>query len=137
MPLRGPGQSSAFALTRPGRVYLIALGAVSVGAAMPFYLRVHHVDRGWLSFALLAAATTFAQIFPVKSPQNVVYQTSIVFLFAASLVLRPELLVLIPLVQTLPEWLRERYPLPIEMSNVANYTLSALAAWGTADLIRF
>ena len=91
------------------------------------------VHNGWISFALLAAATTFAQMFPVKSPQNVVYQTSIVFLFAASLVLRPKLLVLIPLVMTLPEWVRERYPLPIEMSNIANYTLSALAAWGTAD----
>ena len=137
MPLRGPGQASSFALTRPGRLYLLALGAASVGAAMPFYLRVHDIQHGWISFALLAAATTFAQMFPVKSPQNVVYQTSIVFLFAASLVLRPELLVLIPLVQTVPEWLRERYPLPIEVSNIANYTLSALAAWGTADLIRF
>ncbi len=137
MPLRGSGQASSFALTRAGRLYLLVLGAVTVGAAMPFYLRVHGIHSGWVSFGLLAAAATFAQIFPVKSPQNVVYQTSIVFLFAASLVLRPELLVLIPLVQTLPEWLRERYPLPIEISNVANYTLSALAAWGTADLIRF
>lgn len=116
---------------------MLALGAVTLGAAMPFYLHVRDVNHAWISFALLAAATTFAQMFPVKSPQNVVYQTSIVFLFAASLVLRPELLVLIPLVQTVPEWLRERYPLPIEISNVANYTLSALAAWGTADLIRF
>ena len=116
---------------------MLALAAVTLGAAGPFYLRVHDVNRTWISFAILAAATTFAQMFPVKSPQNVVYQTSIVFLFAASLVLRPELLVLIPLVQTIPEWLRERYPLPIEISNVANYTLSALAAWGMADLIRF
>lgn len=116
---------------------MLALGAVTLGAAAPFYLRVHDVNRSWISLVLLAAATTFAQMFPVKSPQNVVYQTSIVFLLAASLVLRPELLVLIPLLQTIPEWLRERYPLPIEASNVANYTLSALAAWGTADLIRF
>ena len=116
---------------------MLGLAAVTLGAAGPFYLRVHDVNRTWISFAILATATTFAQMFPVKSPQNVVYQTSIVFLFAASLVLRPELLVLIPLVQTIPEWMRERYPLPIEISNVANYTLSALAAWGMADLIRF
>ncbi|HSX22803.1 MAG TPA: diguanylate cyclase [Gaiellaceae bacterium] len=136
MPFRGSGQASPFALTRAGRVYLLVLGAVTVGAGMPFYLRAHDIHSGWVSFAILAAVTTFAQMFPVKSPQNVVYQTSIVFLFAASLLLRPELLVLIPLVQTLPEWVRQRYPLPIEISNVANYTLSALAAWGTADLIR-
>src|SRR5690242_15854061 len=104
------------ALTRAGRLYLIVLGSISVAAAAPFYLRVHDVRNGWISFAILAAATTFAQVFPVKSPQNVVYQTSIVFLFAAALVLQPELLVLIPLVQTVPEWIREKYPLPIEIS---------------------
>src|SRR5438067_1426811 len=135
--MRPSGQSSSFALTRAGRLYLLGLCALTVGAAAPFYVRVHQVDHAWTSFVLLAVAATFAQTFPVKSPQNVVYQTSIVFLFAASLVLRPELLVLIPLVMTIPEWLRERYPLPIEISNVANYTLSALAAWGTADLVRF
>ena len=132
-----PGQPAPLALTRAGRAHVLVLGAVTVGAAMPFYLRVGGVHNGWISFALLATATTFAQVFPVKSPQNVVYQTSIVFLFAATLVLRPELLVLIPLVMTLPRGVRERYPLPIEMSNIANYTLSALAAWGTADLIRY
>src|SRR5712692_5089716 len=104
MAPRPPGQPSPLALTRAGRVYLLVLGAVSLGAAAPFYIRVGTVHNGWISFALLAAATTFAQMFPVKSPQNVVYQTSIVFLFAASLALRPELLVLIPLVQTVPEW---------------------------------
>src|SRR5260221_12298249 len=98
MPLRAPGQASSFALTRQGRLYQLALAAVPLGAATQFYLRVHGIHSGYVTFALLAAATTFAQMFPVKSPQNVVYQTSIVFLFAASLVLRPELLVLIPLV---------------------------------------
>jgi diguanylate cyclase (GGDEF)-like protein/putative nucleotidyltransferase with HDIG domain len=123
-------------LTVSARLYLLALGAVTLGAAIPFYLRTPDVHGGWISFAVLAAATTVTQMFPVKSPRNVIYQTSIVFLLAASLVLRPELLVLIPLVQTVPEWLKERYPWPMEASNVANYTLSALAAWGAADLTR-
>ena len=42
---------------------------------------------------------------------------------------------LIPLVQTVPEWLKERYPWPIQVFNVSNYTLDALAAWGAAALI--
>jgi diguanylate cyclase (GGDEF)-like protein/putative nucleotidyltransferase with HDIG domain len=136
MALRPSRPMSSFALTGAARLYLLALGAASIAAAMPFYLRVPHVHNGWISFVVLAVATTVTQMFPVKSPRNVIYQTSIVFLFAASLVLRPELLVLIPLVQTVPEWLKERYPWPMEGSNVANYTLSALAAWGTADVIR-
>ena len=63
------------------------------------------------------------------------YHTSVVFLIAAALLLPPELIVLIPLVQTVPEWLKERYPWPIQGFNICNYTLNALAAWGVADLI--
>ena len=74
-------------------------------------------------------------MFPVKSPRNQMYHTSVVFLVAAALLLPPELIVLIPLVQTVPEWLKERYPWPIQGFNISNYTLDALAAWGVADLV--
>ena len=60
------------------------------------------------------------------------YHTSIVFIVAAALLLPPELLVLIPLVQTIPEWLKERSAWPIQGFNISNYTLDALAAWGAA-----
>ena len=63
------------------------------------------------------------------------YHTSVVFLVAAALLLPPELIVLIPLVQTIPEWLKERYPWPIQVFNISNYTLDALAAWGVSTLI--
>jgi diguanylate cyclase (GGDEF)-like protein/putative nucleotidyltransferase with HDIG domain len=58
-----------------------------------------------------------------------------VFLVAAALLLPPELLVLIPLVQTVPEWLKERTPWPIQGFNISNYTLDSLAAWGAAKLV--
>ena len=89
-----------------------------------------------MTFFVLAAAATVAQIFPVKSPRNMMYHTSVVFLVAAALLLPPELIVLIPLVQTVPEWLKERYPWPIQGFNISNYTLNALAAWGAAELIQ-
>jgi len=54
---------------------------------------------------------------------------------AAALLLPPELIVLIPLVQTVPEWLKERYPWFIQGFNICNYTLDALAAWGVFDLV--
>jgi diguanylate cyclase (GGDEF)-like protein/putative nucleotidyltransferase with HDIG domain len=63
------------------------------------------------------------------------YHTSVVFLVAAALLLPPELIVLIPLVQSVPEWLKERYPWPIAGFNISNYTLDSLAAWGTAYLV--
>ena len=64
------------------------------------------------------------------------YHTSVVFLVAAALLLPPQLLVLIPLVQTVPEWLKERYPWPIQGFNMSNYTLNALGAWGAANLVQ-
>ena len=93
---------------------------------------IHH---GWATFAVLAAAATVAHTFPVKSPPNAMYHTSVVFLVAAALLLPPELLVLIPLVQTVPEWLKERTPWPIQGFNISNYTLDSLAAWGAARLV--
>ena len=122
-------------LPRAARIYLGVLGLVTLAAAGDFYLRAADVRHGWPTFMVLAAAATLAQIFPVKSPRNQMYHTSVVFLVAAALLLPPELIVLIPLVQTVPEWLKERYPWPIQGFNISNYTLDSLAAWGVADLI--
>ena len=109
----------------------------TLAAAGRFYIKVPTItDKSdWIAFAILATAATVATMFPIKSPRNMMYHTSIVFLVAAALLLPPELLVLIPLVQTIPEWLKERYPWPIQVFNVSNYTLDALAAWGAAALI--
>src|SRR5262249_15024876 len=122
-------------LPRGARIYLVALGLVTIAAAGRFYLRVPDITGGWATFVVLATAATITQLFPVKSPRNMMYHTSVVFLVAAALLLPPELIVLIPLVQTVPEWLKERYPWPIQGFNISNYTLDSLAAWGMANLI--
>jgi diguanylate cyclase (GGDEF)-like protein/putative nucleotidyltransferase with HDIG domain len=122
-------------LPRPARIYLVLLGTATIAAAGSFYLRVPSIRHHWGAFAILAAAATLAQVFPVKSPRNLMYHTSVVFLVAAALLLPPELIVLIPLAQTVPEWLKERYPWPIQVFNVSNYTMNALAAWSVAHVI--
>src|SRR5437879_672663 len=122
-------------LPRKARVYLAFLALLTVASAGTFYLRAPEIRNGWATFVVLAAAASVAQIFPVKSPRNAMYHTSVVFLVAAALLLPPELIVLIPLVQTVPEWLKERTPWPIQGFNVSNYTLNSLAAWGAARLI--
>ena len=103
---------------------------MTLAAAGKFYLNAPNIHHDWMTFVVLAAAATVAQVFPVKSPRNLMYHTSVVFLVAAALLLPPELIVLIPLVQTIPEWLKERYPWPIQVFNISNYTLDGLAAWG-------
>ena len=122
-------------LPRAARIYLTILALVTVAAAGKFYVGAPNVTHGWLTFVVLAVAATLAHTFPVKSPRNQMYHTSVVFLVAAALLLPPELIVLIPLVQTVPEWLKERYPWPIQGFNISNYTLDSLAAWGVADLV--
>jgi diguanylate cyclase (GGDEF)-like protein/putative nucleotidyltransferase with HDIG domain len=122
-------------LPRKARVYLGFLALATIAAAGKFYVNAPNIRHGWAAFAVLAAAATVAHTFPVKSPANAMYHTSVVFLVAAALLLPPELIVLIPLVQTVPEWLKERTPWPIQGFNIGNYTLSALAAWGTAQLM--
>jgi diguanylate cyclase (GGDEF)-like protein/putative nucleotidyltransferase with HDIG domain len=128
-PVRGTG------LPRAAKIYLAVLGVITVAAAGKFYLGAPDIHRGWAEFVALAAAATLAHTFPVKSARNAQYHTSVLFLVAAALLLPPELLVLVPLVQTIPEWLKERTPWPIQGFNIANYTLNALAAWGVANLI--
>jgi diguanylate cyclase (GGDEF)-like protein/putative nucleotidyltransferase with HDIG domain len=122
-------------LPRVAQIYLTVLAIASVAAAGKFYVGAPNVKHGWFTFVVLAIAATLAHTFPVKSPRNQMYHTSVVFLVAAALLLPPELIVLIPLVQTVPEWLKERYPWPIQGFNISNYTLDSLAAWGVADLV--
>ncbi|HEY2374305.1 MAG TPA: diguanylate cyclase [Gaiellaceae bacterium] len=128
-PVRGNG------LPRAAKIYLAVLGVLTVAAAGKFYVGAADVHHDWAEFVALAAAATLAHTFPVKSPRNAQYHTSVLFLVAAALLLPPELLVLVPLVQTIPEWLKERTPWSIQGFNIANYTLNALAAWGMAHLI--
>jgi diguanylate cyclase (GGDEF)-like protein/putative nucleotidyltransferase with HDIG domain len=122
-------------LPRIARIYLAFIAVATLAAAGKFYLNAPNIRHDWAAFAALAAAATIAHTFPVKSPRNAMYHTSVVFLLAAALLLPPELIVLIPLVQTVPEWLKERNPWPIQGFNIANYTLDSLAAWGVAHLV--
>src|SRR5581483_3447340 len=122
-------------LPRAAKIYLAVLGAITIAAAGKFYVHAPDIHRDWAKFVALAAAATLAHTFPVKSPRNAQYHTSVVFLVAAALLLPPELLVLIPLVQTIPEWLKERTPWPIQAFNVCNYTLDSLAAYGAHRLV--
>jgi diguanylate cyclase (GGDEF)-like protein/putative nucleotidyltransferase with HDIG domain len=116
-------------------LYVSLLIAVAAAAAGGVYLDASVDGHAWPTFVALAAAATIAQTFPVKSPRNITYHTSVVFLVAAALLLPPQMLVLIALLQTIPEWLKERYAWSTQGFQVANYTLAALAAWAAASLI--
>jgi diguanylate cyclase (GGDEF)-like protein len=95
------------------------LGAASTGAPRA---------GDWTTFFALSAAAAVAQLFGVRTTNNQSYHLAIGFVVAGALLLPPELLALLCVVQHAAEWFKERYPLTMQSFNVANYTLSGLAA---------
>jgi diguanylate cyclase (GGDEF)-like protein len=114
--------------------YLLVIGATAIAAATLALSQFGPEAGDWTTFAALAVAAALAQLFVVRTPRNQSYQTTMVFVVAAALVLPPELVALVPVVAYVPEWVRERYRWPVPTFNIFNYTLSALAA---AAVMRF
>jgi diguanylate cyclase (GGDEF)-like protein/putative nucleotidyltransferase with HDIG domain len=86
-------------------------------------------------FVVLGVAVALAQLFVVVTPVNQSYHTTAVFLIPAALLLPPELVVLLPIIQHVPDWLKRRLPFHIQTFNIANYTLATMGAWGVAHEI--
>jgi hypothetical protein len=115
--------------------YLTVVALAAVGAAVPALLGFGHATGHWGTFAGLAAGAALAQLLLVEVGRNHGFPVALVFVVAAALLLPPELVALMGLAQHLPDLLRRRYPGYIQVFNVSNYTLNALAAWATARLL--
>src|SRR5947208_12936187 len=123
-------------LSPRAKAYFAVLAAATAVAAIPPIARLDIHTHGWPTFLALAACAGIAQLFGVTTIRDHSYQTSIVFLIAAALLLPPELVALMGVVQHIPEWLRTRLAWYIQTFNICNYTLDALAAWWAARLLR-
>ncbi|HZS30916.1 MAG TPA: HD-GYP domain-containing protein [Gaiellaceae bacterium] len=103
-----------------------------VAAGIPVAL-VALNDVHWARFALLAVAASVAQLASVRmSSSRRTFHPAIVFVIAGALVLPPQELILMCVLQHLPEWLKQRYRWYVQPFNVANYVFAALAAWEAA-----
>ncbi len=123
-------------LSRGAKLYLAAVGVATIVAALPPLSRLSPDTEGWATFLVLATCAAVAQLFVVRTPRDQSYHTTIVFLIPAALLLPPELVVLMGVVQHIPEWLKVRYPWYIQSFNICNYTLNGLAAWGAVWMVR-
>ena len=103
------------------------VAAAVVAAAATSTVSYDHVD--WPIFGAVLAGGALAQVFATHTAGNQVFHTGIAFSVAAALVLPPELVVVVCVLQHVPEWLRQRYPWFIQGFNIANVVLSGLAAW--------
>jgi hypothetical protein len=130
------GKATRPGLPGPARLYLVAVGlAVAVAAAFLPNTSATPEAHGLGTFAVLATCAAVAQLFVVRIGGNQLYHVAIAFVVAAALLLPPALVALMCVVQHVPDWIKERYPWYIQTFNIGNFTLNALAAWGTARLI--
>jgi diguanylate cyclase (GGDEF)-like protein/putative nucleotidyltransferase with HDIG domain len=116
---------------RSGRatVYFFFVALAAAIAAVPLLTNLRVGTSGWVTFAILGSAAALAQLFVVRTPRNQSYHTTIVFLIPAVMLLPPELVALLGLVQHVPEWLKNRNAWYSQTFNICNYTLANLAAW--------
>jgi putative nucleotidyltransferase with HDIG domain len=130
--LRGP---QVGALTQAAWLYWTAIVAP---AALGIGLAANHVEAiDWRRFAALAALASASQLLSFHLNRRRVFHPGILFVVAGALLLSPELMILLVVVQCLPDWLKQRYPWYIQTFNIANYVMSGLAAWAVGQAIGF
>jgi diguanylate cyclase (GGDEF)-like protein/putative nucleotidyltransferase with HDIG domain len=125
----------ASALPRGAWVYFAAVVVATLGVAVPLISDIQDDTKGWTAFLVLSTCAAVAQLFVVRTTRDQSYHTSTAFLLAGALLLPPHLVVLMGVVQHIPEWLKHRYAWYIQTFNICNYTLNGLAAWGVARLV--
>jgi diguanylate cyclase (GGDEF)-like protein len=114
--------------------FLLVAGLAVAGTVVA--LLEPHGTRDWGAFLGLAAGAAVAQLFVVRSSSDQSYHLAITFVAAAAYLLPPELVVLLCVVQHVPEWVRERYHPFIQLFNISNYAVDALATWLVFDVLR-
>lgn len=113
------------------------LAAVYAAAALAVLVTLPvSVDRGTLTLALvLGVLAAVGQLFVVITPRNQSYHVTPGLVVAGAILLPVPLVAAIVVAQHLPEWVKERYPWFIQVFNMANYTLGAVAAAVVYDAV--
>src|SRR3954469_16179406 len=125
----GPHHHADKKLPLRATIYFSLIAAVATSISIPLLTHLRVGTHGWPTFIILGSAAALAQLFVVRTPRNQSYHTTIVFLIPAVMLLPPELVALMGLVQHVPEWLKNRNAWYSQTFNICNYTLSNLAAW--------
>jgi diguanylate cyclase (GGDEF)-like protein len=115
-----------------GFLYGTFAAATLAGAATSMAPQTH---VRWSFFVAILVGGSVAQLFATHVPGNQVFHTGLAFTVVAALLLPPELVVVVCVLQHVPEWLRQRYPWFIQGFNIANVVLSGLAAWSVQAVV--
>jgi diguanylate cyclase (GGDEF)-like protein/putative nucleotidyltransferase with HDIG domain len=126
-----PGAGRDDGLPLNARIYFLLTAVAAAAVSLPFLGRLQHTE-GWTPFLILASAAAVARLFAVRTPADQTYHADIAFLIPAALILPPELLALVAIVQHVPEWLKMRYRWYIQSFNICIWTLATMGAWAFA-----
>jgi putative nucleotidyltransferase with HDIG domain len=105
---------------------IVAISAAGGAAGLAFETSVR--PSSLFLFVALAVPAALTQLFAIRKPRHQVFHAALVFVIAGALLLPTPLLVLMCVVQHIPDWMRHRYRWYIQTFNIANYVVSALAA---------
>jgi PAS domain S-box-containing protein len=109
--------------------------AAALSAAAVALMSTMPTTAEWTDFALLLPLAAVAPFFAVNIARNHSFHTAVAFIVAGILVLPPALVVTLVVLLRLPSWVKDPTPWYILVFNLANYVLSALAAWVAVDAI--
>src|SRR5256886_3176491 len=126
-----PGSGRNETLPRKAWIYFVVVTVATAARPLPFLGRLQHTHE-WAGFLVLGSFAAVAQLFTVRTPRDQAYHTAIVFIVAAALILPPELVVLMGIVQHLPEWLKLRYRWYLQTFNICIFVLASMAVWFVA-----
>jgi diguanylate cyclase (GGDEF)-like protein/putative nucleotidyltransferase with HDIG domain len=115
--------------------YFFVIAVVAAAASLPLVTQLRYDTPGWATFLVLGSTAAIAQLFVVRTPRNQAYHTTVVFLIPAVMLLPPELVALLGLMQHIPEWLKNRNAWYSQTFNICSWTLSLLATWASFHAI--
>jgi len=110
------------------RSFLLQIGAGAIIFGIAASLATPR-DGRWSTFVVLLFAALGAQAAATHIAGKQVFHTGLAFTVAAAVLLEPRQLIVICVAQHLADWARQRYAWYIQMFNIANYTVGAMAAW--------
>jgi hypothetical protein len=126
--------ATADGLPPPAAALLFAVAALALVAALGV-LETPVGPADWLLFSALAIPATLTQLFAIQKPRHQVFHAALVFVIAGVLLLPAPLLVLMCVIQHIPDWFRQRYRWYIQSFNICDYILSSLAAVAAVQLV--
>ncbi len=106
----GPAAPGASKLAPKAAAYFSLVALATLVAAVAPLSHLSSATPSLTTFVILGLIAATAQLFVVGIPRHQSYHTTIVFLIPAAMLLPPELVVLMAVVQHIPEWLRTGSP---------------------------